>query len=136
MSQENVEVFNRAVAAGTRYDVPALLEELDPEVEWHAAIPPLLGGEASKVYRGHEGVRELIGDFEETFADSQMEFPEVRDLGDRILAIGRLRNRGKASGAEVESPLAYLVELRKGKVSRVHTYLDPAEALEAAGLSE
>ena len=37
---------------------------------------------------------------EEAFAESHMEFPEIRDLGDRIVAIGRLRARGRESGAE------------------------------------
>jgi hypothetical protein len=35
-----------------------------------------------------------------------------------------------------ESPAAYVVFLRNGKVIRVRTYLYPDEALEAAGLSE
>ena len=37
----------------------ALLEEFDPEVEWHPAILTGLGREAA-VYRGHEGVRKGI----------------------------------------------------------------------------
>ena len=135
MSEENVETFKRAYEAGNRFDTDALLEDLDPNVEWHTALSSLLGGEAT-VYRGHEGVRELFGDFQEAFAGSQMEFAEIRDLGDRVIAIGHWRNRGRASGAEVESPLAYLVEFRNGKVVLVRTYLDPREALEAAGLSE
>ena len=135
MSQENVETFKRAYEAGTRFDTETLLEELDPEVEWHAALPALLGGEAT-VYRGHEGVRELFGDFQEAFAESHMEFDEIRDLGDRVVAIGRFLNRGRASGAEVESPLGYVVEFRNGKVILVRTYLDTKEALEAARLSE
>jgi ketosteroid isomerase-like protein len=59
-----------------------------------------------------------------------------RDLGARLLAIGQTRARGKASGAELVSPIAYLVDLRDGKAFRVRTYLDPKEALEAAGLRE
>jgi hypothetical protein len=47
MSQENVEAFKRALNAGNRRDIEALLEELDPEVEWHSAILASLGGEAT-----------------------------------------------------------------------------------------
>src|SRR5438874_13266305 len=44
MSQENVEAFKRGLEAGNRGDVKTLLEELDPEVEWHSALHALLGG--------------------------------------------------------------------------------------------
>jgi uncharacterized protein len=135
MSRENVEAFKRATEVGNRRDVEAILEELDPEVEWHPGMPAVLRGETT-VYRGHEGVRELWRDLFEAFAEIHVEYAEIRDLGDRVLAIGRFRNRGKGSGAEVESPLAYLVEFKNGKAIRVRTYLDPKEALEAAGLRE
>jgi ketosteroid isomerase-like protein len=103
--------------------------------EWHPGIPALLEGKAT-VYRGHEGVRELWRDLTESFAEIQIEYSEIRDLGDRVLAIGRFRARGKESGAETESPWAYLVQFKNGKAIRIWTYLDPKEALEAAGLSE
>jgi ketosteroid isomerase-like protein len=94
MSQENLEAFNRAFEAGSRFNADAVLEELHPDVEWHAMLP-MLGGDA--VYRGHEGVRAWLRDLEETFAETHLEFPEIRDLGDRIVAIGRLRARGRVA---------------------------------------
>src|SRR6266498_5182070 len=130
MSQENVEAFKRATKAGNRRDFEAMLEELDPEVEWHPGMPALLGGE-TKVYRGHEGVRELVRDLDESFADFHTEYSEIRDLGDRLVAIGRIRTVGKASGAVTESPFCYVGEFRHGKVVGVRTFLDPKEALEA-----
>jgi ketosteroid isomerase-like protein len=88
------------------------------------------------VYRGHEGARQLMSDIDDTLAEIHVEFPEVRDLGDRVLAVGRIRTRGKASGVATEAPVGYVADFRDGKFVRVRTYLDPAEALEAAGLSE
>ena len=61
---------------------------------------------------------------------------EFRDLGDGLVAIGRTRNRGKASGVETETPLALVTEIRDGKTISIRAYLDREEALEAAGLSE
>jgi hypothetical protein len=58
----------------------------------------------------------LIDQFGEVMSESRMEFPEIRDLGDRVLALGRYFMRGKAL--------------------RVQTFLDHREALEAAGLLE
>jgi ketosteroid isomerase-like protein len=132
MSQENVDAFKRGLEAGNRGDVDTLLEVLDPEVAWHSALHALLGGEGT-VYRGHDGVREMIGDLYEAFDDFQIEISEVRDRGDRTVAIGRARARGDASGADVEMPIAFVTEFKEGKAISVRAYLDPDEALEAAG---
>jgi ketosteroid isomerase-like protein len=57
-------------------------------------------------------------------------------LANEVVAIGRLRARGKESGAETDSPVAWVVEFKNGKVIQAQAYLDPKEALEAAGLRD
>ena len=94
-----------------------------------------MGGEQT-VFRGHAGVRKMIGDLYETFDEVQIEMSEFRDLGDGLVAIGTTRTRGKASGVETETPLAFVTEIRNGKTISIRAYLDRAEALDAAGLSE
>ena len=133
MSKENVESFKRGTELLNRRDIESFLEMLDPEVEWHPGLVALLEGEAT-VYRGREEVREALQDIFEAFADFRFEFSEVRDLGDQILAVGEMRGRGTESGVEIESPWAFLIQLRNGKATHVRVYLDPKEALEAAGL--
>jgi ketosteroid isomerase-like protein len=135
MSQENVEAFKRGLEAGNRGDVEGLLEELDPEVEWHSALHALLGGEQT-VFRGHDGVREMMRDLNEVFGEIHIEISEIRDLGDRLVAIGRTRTRGKASGAVTETPLAFVTEIKNGKTISLRAYLDPKQALETVELSE
>jgi ketosteroid isomerase-like protein len=135
MSQENVETFKRAVDAFDRQDFEAMLEELDAAVEWYDAVPMMIGGKAV-VYRGHEGVRDLWRDLDDVFEERRVEFAEVREVGNRVFASGRLYARGKGSGAEAESPYCVVCGFEKDKVIRVRTFLDPKEALEAAGLSE
>ena len=78
MSEENVDAYKRAVEASNRRDLEAMLEEFDPEVEWY----PQVVGLGSEVYRGHEGVRELFADMNETIPDAFFEVSEIRDLGD------------------------------------------------------
>ena len=121
--------------AYNRRDVGAMLDELHPEIEWYPWLQVQLGGGAT-VYRGHQGIREGVRDGEEAFSEIRAEQSEVRDLGERVVAIGHLRARGKESGALTESALAWIVEFKSGKVIRVREYLDPEEALAAAGLSE
>ncbi len=135
MSQENVEAFKRGIEAYNQRDVDALLKELDPEVEWHSALLIPFGGEAT-VGRGHDGVREVLGELYEALAEVHLDYSEMRDLGDRIVGIGRIRTRGEQSGVVTEMAFGTVTEMNYGKAIRVHTYLDPHEALEAAGLSE
>jgi ketosteroid isomerase-like protein len=134
MSQENVETLRRALEAFNRGDVDAALEALDAEVEWYPAVQPMLGERT--VYRGHQGVRDLFRELFEVYLEFQIEDAEFQDLADRVVATCRVRARGKQSGAESDSPFGYLFEFRNGAVVRVRAFLDPNEALEAAGLRE
>src|SRR5436190_24251153 len=124
MSQENVDQFKRGLEASNRRDIEALLDTLDPEVEWSPAFPVMLGGEA-KVYRGHDGVREMFPAFYDVVDEIRVEYSEIRDLGDRVVAIVSGRTRGKASGAATESPFACISDFKNGRSVRVRTYLDP-----------
>jgi ketosteroid isomerase-like protein len=101
MSQENVEAFKRGAAAYNRGDIDTMLEELDPEIEWHPALQVLLGGEAT-VYRGHQGVRDFIRDTGEAFTELQAEQSEFRDLGEQVVAIGHFGGRGRESGVRMK----------------------------------
>ena len=58
MSEENVEIAQRAYDAWVRDDLDAFLAELDPEVVWHTAIEGTAEGE-DMVYRGHGGARQI-----------------------------------------------------------------------------
>jgi ketosteroid isomerase-like protein len=136
MSQENVEAFTRGFDGFNRGDSEALLDSLDPEVEWHPVFQVvMLGGEAT-VYRGHKGIRAMLRAWSEIFAEIDIEISEIRDYGERIAATGRIRARGQESGAEVESPAGWVVDFNNGKAVRMREYLDPKQALEAAGLRE
>ena len=135
MSQENVETFRRGSVAFNSRDVEALVDMVHPEVEWHPLLPVLLGGEAT-VYRGHEGVREIFRELDEAFVELRSDQSEVRDLGEQVLAIGRLWGRGRESGAETETDVVWLAEFKNGKGIRIREYLRLDEALEAAGLQE
>jgi ketosteroid isomerase-like protein len=61
-------------------------------------------------------------------------YPWYRD--DRVVALFHQHATGKGSGATVEMHMALLYELANGRVIRMRNFIDPAEALEAAGLRE
>jgi hypothetical protein len=63
-------------------------------------------------------------------------FPQITDLGERLIATGHLSARGAQSGGETRTRFAYVVDYENRKATLVRAYLDHGEALEAAGLSE
>jgi ketosteroid isomerase-like protein len=131
MPSDNVEALKQGIEAYNGRDVEALLAGLDAEIEWRPVLPVVLGGETT-VYRGHDGVREMLRDLDEVLAERHLDFSEVREVGSRVVATGRLRTRGKGSGVLTESPFGWVAEFRDGKSVRIRTYLDHGEALEAA----
>ena len=133
MSVENVETVKRGFQAITLLDFEAILEFIDPAIEFRPRFQVMLGGEAA-TYHGEAGVREAFRDLYSALDWIRPEVSEIRDLGDRIVAFGQLRIRGKESGIEAESSAGWVVDLKDGRAVRVSEYLDPAQALEAAGL--
>ena len=133
MSEENLDLVRRAMEAFPRGVVEEMLSFLDPELEWHSAI---VGGAEGNVYRGHDGFRRWYADSFESFDELRNEWIEFRDLGDRVLALGRVQARGRESGVEIDSPMGWVVTVRDGKILKAEGFLDPAKALEAAGLEE
>ncbi len=68
-----------------------------------------------------------------TVWDVTIEVTETRDLGETVLALAQLHTRGRGSGIDVDQPVAFVFEFEDGLARRVRAYLDPQQAIEAAG---
>jgi uncharacterized protein len=131
MSQENVEAVHRGVDAMNRGEPEAMLEMVDDEVVWEPLRASFEGA-----YRGHAGMRRYFADTAESFERFEVRFAEMRDLGERVLAIGTVRARGRDSGAEIEIVTAAVFTFREGRLVHYKDYGDRRAALEAAGVEE
>jgi ketosteroid isomerase-like protein len=131
MSQENLEATRRGVAAFNRGDVEEAVALFHPDAEFIPMRAPVQGA-----YRGHEGVREFFRDNAENFEVFEVTSEEIRDVGDRVVALGTVRIRGKGSGAEVTVPSAVVITYEEGKVVRFEEFGDQSRALDAVGLPE
>jgi ketosteroid isomerase-like protein len=133
MSEENVERSLLLVDAWNRRDVEAWVALWEPEGVWSPAFERITEG---RTFRGHAEMRQVFGDMPEFSEESHAEFPEVHDLGDQVLGVGRAWFRF-ASGVELDQEVAFLLTWRRnGKCVEGRAWLSQAEALEAAGLSE
>ena len=131
MSRENVEIVKRLMDAFNERDLDTFAEITTPDFEWTTSMTAVEG----EIFRGREGIETYFGRMRDAWDEFRALASEFRDLGDRVLWLGRLEGRGRGSGVPVTAPLDILFDFRGGKISRIRSYLDHGEALRAAGLS-
>jgi ketosteroid isomerase-like protein len=124
-----VEIVRKAVQAWNQREGDLLLSYTAPEIEWMPAGPAAV---ERSVYRGHDDVRSGV---EEAWDMFGLQESEVRDLGDSVLWLGRVKMRGSASGVELDQEFAVHSVERDGRLILIHTFLSWREALEAVGLA-
>jgi ketosteroid isomerase-like protein len=113
-----------------RFPSPELFDVLSPDIEWHVRSDLPDAG----IYRGHEGVRQLLGRFEEILDEMWIRPEEFIDAGEETVIVPlRWGGTGKGSGVEVEERgETWVFNVRDEKIVRVNEYGTRAEALEAA----
>ena len=126
-----MEVARQSVDAFNRRDVDALLDLGTPDCVLSSQLL-----DATAEFRGREGIERFYAMLSESWEEFRSVVDEYRDLGDRVLLLGRNTARGKGSGVTVEAPTAAIVDFRDGKVARIRLYLDQSEAARAAGLAK
>ena len=132
MSEENGEIVRAVFEAWNRRDFEAGLRLAAPDIEFHP-----IGGFADLVgdrFKGHDGVLRIWREMAETVSGSMSTTQST--WATRSWSRFTLSGTGAESGVPAKMQNGYLCTFHNGKVSRVDAYYDPADALEAAGLSE
>jgi ketosteroid isomerase-like protein len=128
--QGNEEIILRLVEGFNRRDLDRLADDLAENFEF----VPYLTRMESTTYRGRDAFRQYFEDAGLAWDSIQVQVEEIRDIGGRTLFFGEIRGRGRASSVDVHQPLAWIAEFSQDRISRLRTYSDRAEALEAAGV--
>jgi ketosteroid isomerase-like protein len=134
MSEHNVEVVERAVAAVNARDLDGYLACCTEDVELWTPLAEITG-----VYEGRDGIERFFADIEDAGPDFRIDLERVEVIGgDRVLAFLRVTSTGRASGipTAVDTPTGNVYDLAAGKIRRLRIFLDRQEALEAVGLRE
>lgn len=134
MPQEHMDVVRRNLEAWHEGDLDAWLGTAHPEVEWVSEIARRVE-DPERVYRGHAGLRRYWEDWHSVW-DVTIAVEEMRDLGETVIAIGRVRALGEGSGIDLDGPIALAYEFEGVLIRRARAYLDPQEALQAVGHSK
>jgi ketosteroid isomerase-like protein len=113
--------------------------ERDPEAwnsawnadcEWHPFLTAREEGDPG--YHGHNGIRAWFEDVDEMFSEIHVELETYREVGDRLLVLGEMRARNRASGDQVHDQVAWVVQPRGEKLQRGWSYPTHEEAQRAA----
>jgi ketosteroid isomerase-like protein len=130
LSQDNVEIVRRVYKLAEAQGVEGLLELATDDVVWISDPRFPGGGTRSGKADVERWLRELW-----IYDEISIDVEEIIDLNDRALAITRFH--GVSAGAPpVDWPWCHLFTFREGLVSQAQSFLDRAQALQAAGLSE
>jgi ketosteroid isomerase-like protein len=127
----NFEVVERMFAAFAERDLGALVELMDPEIEFLPVTANLTTGGVP--YRGHAGIARYFDDVARVWPELRLFPEEVRD-GARegvVVALGRVIARG--GGMILDSPTGWVFQMRDGRIARLRVYGSHEEAVEAAG---
>jgi ketosteroid isomerase-like protein len=121
----NVETLRRGYAALNRGDLSAVLELLDPDIEWHEpAHSPDAG-----THRGRDSFERFLRGWIESFDGFRVEPERVVERGEDIVAVVRQTGTGRASGLEVEARLAHVWTVADGRAVRWEAVPDIDAAL-------
>jgi ketosteroid isomerase-like protein len=131
MSEVNVELHYRSIAAVNRRDLEAFLALMDTDVEAVSRIVAVEGG-----LRGHDGIRHWWNNWFESFPDYTIEVIGMRDLGDVTIATLSAVGHGAGSDLPFEDNVWLASRWRRGKCVWWQVFRAEAEALEAAELRE
>jgi ketosteroid isomerase-like protein len=132
MSQENVEVVTRLYEAWQRDGFGVVPELMDPDIEW---VNPSYAVEPGTRH-GYAGFAAAASSFTSVYHESRVKDATFYDAGDRIAVKASIASRSMGSKFPIDALRGYVFDLRGGKVTRFAWFNDPAEALEAVGLTE
>jgi ketosteroid isomerase-like protein len=128
---DNLTTVRLGFEAMERGDIDAIVELLDPEIEF---VNPEYAVEPGTRH-GIEGYRNALEQLSEIFQNLRYELDELIEVGDKIVVTGRFTALGKGSGVEVGlQRFGSVLTVRNGRLLRHEWFREPYEARKAAGI--
>jgi ketosteroid isomerase-like protein len=135
MSQQNVELVRNALLASSDGDPLAALSSFAAHSEWD--MSGVSAWPEKRVYRGLEEITAFLQAWRGAFAEWHFEVEEVRAAGEQqVYAAIHEWGTGAGSGAGVDQRRYAVLDVRAGRIARLHMFSDRSDALRTAGLQE
>ena len=134
MPEENTEIVRELMDVWNQAGWPGVADKglLDPEVDYR-------DDERWPEARSAHGIAELLERFDEILdvlgEESRAELERIVEApDDQVVAIFRFTGEARASGLQHDYRWGWVFRIAGGRVDRIRAYLDPEEALRAAGV--
>jgi ketosteroid isomerase-like protein len=132
VSEENVAIVRAIFEGGASTSKEAILSALPevvpalfhPDAEWVEAPERV----DSKIYRGHDGIRESFEHWLGQWDDYRVTAERFEDHGDHVLVVIHESGEGHGSGASADATIYTVFTFRDGKVSRYLEFYDESAA--------
>jgi ketosteroid isomerase-like protein len=129
MAQDNVGVIEAAWDAFGKGDIDKATEVAAPEAEIIAPESLPWGG----TYTGPDGYRDLLGQIFQRFSQFSVKPEKVLSADDdHVVVVASISGRAKG-GKDLRARVAWIYQLRDGKVVRGEAFPDSAAILAALG---
>jgi ketosteroid isomerase-like protein len=133
MSQADIELVCRSFDLWNRGDLTEWIAVHHPDV---VVVPPDGWPEgAQTLFSRDEWLAQAVR-LIDSWAEQRFEIQRVAEAGDSVLVLFSWITRGKGSDIPLVTDMAGVATMHDGLVTRWVFFNDPAEALEAVGLSE
>jgi ketosteroid isomerase-like protein len=132
VSEQNLDRVREGIKAMERGDLDAIVATADPNVEFVNPDDALEPGSRT----GPEGLRAGLKGMLDAFEGLRIDVDRLVDIDEQVVVIGRFSGRGRGSGAGfTPQPFGLVLTMRGGKLTR-YEWMQPSQALEAAGLEK
>jgi len=124
--KENVQVVQEMYAAFNRRDIPAVLDILADDVEWHSPTTRTVPDEISwsKPRHGREQVEIFFKELGAKVQPDKLVPLEFTAQADRVVVEGKNRGTVRSTGKAYEHDWVMLFTVRQGKIARMLHYYD------------
>jgi ketosteroid isomerase-like protein len=131
MSNENAELIRRAYQAYARGDLPAMLEFVDPDLEW-TYLDPALEHPIPQVCHGRQELEQVLGHWAEHGVRAELE--EVISSGELVMVGVRTPGADAHHGRPGDDRAYSVFTVREGRIVALRDCRDRQEALDVAGI--
>ncbi|MEA2208366.1 MAG: hypothetical protein QOF54_843 [Solirubrobacteraceae bacterium] len=132
MSQENVEIVQRAMAAYMGNDLATVRELAAPEI----VISSRPDQPDAREHHGYDGMLRASAEWLEAWDEQTFDVARVWEAEDLVFVGAHELRRGKISGISLEHESIFVFTLSQGRIVRIQIFGSEPEALNAVGLAE
>ena len=131
MSNENAELFRRAYQAYAGGDLPAMLEFVDPDLEW-TYLDPALEHPIPQVCHGRQELEQVLRHWAEHGVRAELE--EVINSGELVMVGVRTPGVDALHGRGGDDRAYSVFRVREGRIVALRDCRDRQEARDVAGI--